>query len=308
MVAQTPAVTQTSVVAQTDTGLHEPFKHQLLTKHFAFYSVTESGLSKYYGEYLEDFLLCLSSNFVTIPSDFHLSFYLYPSLSVLNMEGCTRPPRREIEGRYVQPRNIVFTYEDCGIGTMSHELMHKIVHDNFKNPEPWAKEGIPTFFESAYGYKSASGPVLYAGYQSPWRTAELGKGLVQLTLKEIVAPEDSLNPYQESDKQLLSTFLFHEGKLPEYFKLAKTDNRKGFKTLVEASFGKQLSEIEPAFRQFVQSISANKTILLHLPKSQYFQSQAEFDSFYLAHRNAFEAKPNLTLAKAKLLTSSIKTR
>jgi len=282
-------------------GLHEPFKHQLSSKHFTFYSVTDSKWSKYYADYLEDFLLCLNTNFVSIPANFHVTFYLYPDATTLNLEGCGRPPKRKIEGRYVASRDVIFTYDTCGIGTISHEMMHKIVHEHFKDPEPWAKEGIPTFFENIYGYKNGAGTVLFVGYQSPWRTTELGKGLVDLTLAGIVDPAASVNPYAESDKRVLATFLYHEGRLSEYFKLAKSGQRRGYKTLVEAAFQKPMAEIEPNFKQFVVAIAANKSHLLKLPNSEYFQSEEEFGKFEQAHREAFEAKPSLPPAKMKLV-------
>ena len=291
--------------AQEPNGLHEPFKHQLLTKHFSFYSVTDSTLSKYYGDYLEDFLLCLNANFVPIPANWHLTFYLYPDLATLNLEGCARPPKRGIEGRYVEGRNVVFTYETCGIGTMSHELMHKIVHENFKDPEPWAKEGIPTFFENIYGYKRSEGPVFYMGYQSPWRITELEKQLTHLTVAGIVDPAASVNPFQESDKRLLATFLFHEGKLFEYFKVARSGEHRGYKTLIEAAFQQPLPLIEPRFKEFVQTISTNKVRLLKIPKAEYFHSQAEFDKFEREHRDAFQAKPSLPEAKMRFTSAGV---
>ncbi len=301
--ASTPAQSHGQDVGDWERGLHQPFKYEFSSKHFTFYSVDDTKFSKLYADYLEDFLLILKANYVSIPENFHLTYYLYPDRTTLNMEGCSRPPKRRLEGRYVQSRDVVFSYDTCGIGTLSHELVHKIVHENFKNPEDWAKEGIPTFFENIYGYRGQSGPVLYVGFQSPWRTTELGAELSKLTVQSIIDPSASKNPYQESDKRVLSTFLFSEGKLAEYFKVAKSNDHRGYKTLVEAAFQKPTPQIEPRFKAYVAELSANKSRLLLLPNSAYFSCKADFDKFFHEHERAFTAKPSLTPEKMKLVAN-----
>jgi len=286
-----PDLVTYACLAQSDPKLSEPFKHKFLSKHFVFYSVTDGNWSKQYADFLEDFLVCLDRHFVRIPADWHLTIYLYPDAQTLNLDGCAMRPKEEIMGRYLKGENEVYTYDTCGIGIMAHELMHKVVHENFKEVEPWASEGIPTFFENIYGFKTASGSVFYMGYQNPGRIKELGSGLSQLTIQKIVDPATAVDPSQESDKRLLATFLFYEGKFVDYIKLASAGKHDGYKTIFEAAFKQKMPLLEPRFKKFTKAIEANRKNISHLPSSCYFQSQADFDRFQNDNRDAFQAGP-----------------
>lgn len=272
-------------------GLHEPFKYAYSSKHFSFYTVTNSRWSKYYADYLEDFLLCVNDNFVPVPANFHMIVYLYPDAETLNLEGCATTPRGKIGGRHNSTRNAVFTYDTCGVGLLSHELMHKIVHENFKELEPWANEGVPTLFENLYGYRTKGGTVLYLGYQSPRRIKELGESLTRLSIRGILDPAASVDPYQESDKQILATFLIHENHFAEYVKLAQTGEHQGFATLLEGAFKEKISSIEPRFKKFTTEIMANKKLLLALPDANYFDTKEQFEAFEKQHADSLRSKP-----------------
>jgi hypothetical protein len=292
-----PTTDKNSNSTDANQGLHLPFKYELHSKHFSFYAVTKSESSKNYADYLEDFLAWLNTNLIAVPPKWHLSVYLYPDVATLNAEGCTRGMRRKMEGRFVQSQDAVFSYEECGIGTLTHELMHKVLHENFKELEPWAKEGIPTLFECLYGYKTAAEPNLYIGFQSPWRLRELDTRLSRLTLAEITSPRAAEDPYEESDKRMLSTFLVAQGKLKEYVGLARSGNHRGYNTLVEATFRKQMNEIEPEFKSFIDTIVRNRTKLMAAPPSAYFHERHEFEDFCKRHATALQCPPNPGVAK-----------
>jgi hypothetical protein len=55
-------------------------------------------------------------------------------------------------GVFLYKYNLFATYEDSGLGTFAHEIMHPLVERNLKDRPEWAIEGIPTFFEKFYGY------------------------------------------------------------------------------------------------------------------------------------------------------------
>ena len=55
-------------------------------------------------------------------------------------------------GLFLYKYNLLATYEDSGLGTFAHEIMHPLVERNLKDRPAWAIEGIPTFFEKFYGY------------------------------------------------------------------------------------------------------------------------------------------------------------
>lgn len=49
-------------------------------------------------------------------------------------------------GVYVFKYKFFATYEDSGLGTFAHEILHPLVERNLKDRPQWAMEGIPTFF------------------------------------------------------------------------------------------------------------------------------------------------------------------
>ena len=55
-------------------------------------------------------------------------------------------------GIYLSEYKLFVTYEDSGLGTFTHEIMHPLVERNLGDRPLWAMEGIPTFFEKFYGY------------------------------------------------------------------------------------------------------------------------------------------------------------
>ena len=55
-------------------------------------------------------------------------------------------------GIYVFSKKLLATYEDSGLGTFTHEVLHPLVEENFAHLPAWAFEGVPTFFEKFYGY------------------------------------------------------------------------------------------------------------------------------------------------------------
>ena len=280
---------QGSCLAQSTEPLPPPFREKATSKHFTIYSVNGRDLGKFYCDYLEDFLVCVNNHFGRISPDWNMTINLYPDRKALNDAEVKMGHKADVTG-YVQKYNTLYAYNDAGIGTLSHEVMHKIGYENFKNYEQWAKEGIPCFFEKIYGYKTQTGAVLYLGYQNPWRLKELSPNLAKLTLKDVYSQK--AGPGVESNQRLLSTFLAYEGKLEQYFYNAQYPPKPmKFKTLVEETFQEPLEKIEPRFHDFAMKVKANEVALETLPDSKYFTSKKEFDSFAKANKKAFETLP-----------------
>jgi tetratricopeptide (TPR) repeat protein len=279
---------QGTCFAQSTEPLPPPFREKNTSKHFTIYSVNNRDIGKFYCDYLEDFLVCVNNHFGRISPDWNLTINLYPDRKALNEAEIKMGHKPDVTG-YVQKYNTLYAYNDAGIGTLSHEVMHKIQDENVKTLEQWAKEGIPCFFEKIYGYKTQTGAVLYLGYQNPWRLKELSPNLTKLTLKDILSQK--AGPGVESNQRLLATFLAYEGKLEQYFYNAQYPKPTKFKSLIEGTFQEPLEKIEPRFHDFAQKVKANETALETLPDSKYFTSKKQFDTFAKANKKAFETLP-----------------
>ena len=90
-------------------------------------------------------------------------------------------------GIFLYQHNLLATYEESGLGTFAHEIMHPLVERNLRDRPAWAIEGIPTFFEKFCGYWRDDELVVNWGFQNPWRIKELGANLARLDLQGILA-------------------------------------------------------------------------------------------------------------------------
>lgn len=277
-----------AALGQSTEPLPPPFHEKATSKHFTIYSVNGNDLGRTYCDYLEDFLACVNNHFGKIPPNWNMTVNLYPNRKALNDAEMKMGYKANVTG-YVQKYNTIYAYNDCGIGTLSHEVMHKVMFEDFKTTEQWAKEGIPCFFEKIYGYHTPSGTVLWLGYQNPWRLKELSSSITKLTLKDILTQKAA--PTLESNQRLLSTFLAYEGKLEQYFYMAANEKPKKFKSLVEETFQEPLEKLEPRFQKFCQKIKENEAVLTTLPDSKYFSSKKDFDAFARANQKALATQP-----------------
>ena len=90
-------------------------------------------------------------------------------------------------GIFLYQHNLLATYEESGLGTFAHEIMHPLVERNLRDRPAWAIEGIPTFFEKFYGYWRDDELVVNRGFQNPWIIKEPGANLARLDLQGILA-------------------------------------------------------------------------------------------------------------------------
>ncbi len=182
-------------------------------------------------------------------------------------------------GIYIPKQKMFATYEDSGLGTFAHEIMHPLVERDLKDRPMWAMEGIPTFFEKFYGYWTNDSLVVHWGYQNPWRIAELGTNLTQLDLEQIIS-----NPYQPVEKQesalrMVSMFLWDQGKFKRFLQVIKSRDKAGFDSYFEAAMGKPLEQVVPMWREYLKRVAGKRSEIMQLPNSTIFPDKASFESF-----------------------------
>jgi hypothetical protein len=185
-------------------------------------------------------------------------------------------------GIYLFSRKLLATYEDSGLGTFAHEVLHPLVEANLPHRPAWAIEGVPTFFEKFYGYWNGGQLVLYWGFQNPWRIRELGPEVTRLDLKRIVS-EDGSSEQSESKLRMAAMFLWEQGKLRRFLKLVAANNRLGYPTYFEAAMGMSMGEITPIWQSYLEGIERNRAEMLSLPISTVLGSEAEFRAFVKMH-------------------------
>ena len=190
--------------------------------------------------------------------------------------GVANPPNF---GIFLFQFNLFATYEDSGLGTFAHEIMHPLVERNLRDRPVWAIEGIPTFFEKFYGYWEHGEPVLSWGYQNPWRIEMLGTNLTQLDLKKILSTTETPGKYQESDRRLVSVFLWEQGKFKKFLQLVKKGEKSGYDSYFEAAMEMPVDAIVPLWRNYLKRIAGERDEIMYLPPSTVAPDKSAFQKF-----------------------------
>lgn len=199
--------------------------------------------------------------------DFHL--YLKNKLHIQN------PPNF---GIYIREYKLFATFRGSGIGTFTHEIMHPLVEENLPDRPEWAVEGIPSFFEKFFGYWEGEKLQLQMGYQNPWRVHQLGTGITNLDLKEIVTLK--LRNYAKSSNselRMVSVFIDRQGLLKKYLTLVSSRDKNGYQLYIEAAFEKSIDDIVPLWQAYLEDVSMNRASIYKIPGSSILQSKAEFE-------------------------------
>jgi len=199
-------------------------------------------------------------------------------------------------GIYVFQYKFFATYEDSGLGTFAHEILHPLVERNLKDRPGWAMEGIPTFFEKFYGYWTNNELVTYWGYQNPWRIQQLGNNLAHLDLKEVIAdPKEtgasSAVERSESSWRMASVFLWQQGQFKRFLSLIAARDRAGYPTYFEAAMDMRMEKILPLWQDYLNDVAAHRAHVLQLPTSKILDDHAAFEGFVSANGISLE-QPN----------------
>ena len=179
-------------------------------------------------------------------------------------------------GIYIFAEKLFVTFEDAGIGTFAHEIMHPLIERNLFNCPVWATEAIPAFFEKGFGYWDRDDLVMQWGYQNPWRIQALASGLESLDLAHILADQRPITDSANSDRRLVSVFLWQHGKFRVFLRLIKDQNYLGYGSYFEAAMGKPLREIEPMWKEYLADIASHRTEISRIPASAVFSDRASY--------------------------------
>lgn len=182
-------------------------------------------------------------------------------------------------GIFLFRHNLFATYEGSGLGTFAHEILHPLVESNLKGRPIWAIEGIPAFFEKFYGYWQNDELVLDWGYQNPWRIQALGTNLTRLDLKAILTTTETPGPYNESDRRMVSMFLWEQGKFKRFLQFLRTGDRHGYGSYFEAAMGIPVEKVVPLWQDYLNRVANQKPQIMRLPQSTIFQNESAFHHF-----------------------------
>jgi hypothetical protein len=267
----------------TASDIRKDFNNNIKTEHFDFYfNGAVNNNIREIAKFSEGFLSVLKRDFFNPSFDYPIKVLIFPTRDTFQSYlrtnlGIANPPSF---GIYLAEYKLFATYEESGLGTFAHEIMHPLITKNFPKRPVWADEGIPSFFEKFFGYWNGNDLVLSFGYQNPWRIEELGKRIDDLDLKTILYR--TVNDYsinKNSDLRMVSVFLWRQGKFRRYLDLLSRNDRGVYGTFFEAALGKNLEEIVPIWRQYLRETKINRSYIYRIPPSKVFDNEESYNSF-----------------------------
>ncbi len=259
----------------------EQFPLQQQTKYFDFRYKQNPEIIKAIARFADGFINVVNRNFFKADFDYPIRVLVLEDRTsfkkfLQQQFGIADPPNF---GIFLYQYNLFATYEDSGLGTFAHEIMHPLVERNLKDRPIWAIEGIPTFFEKFYGFWKNDELVVNWGYQNPWRIEMLGTNLVQLDLKEIVSTMETPGKYRESDRRLVSVFLWEQGKFKQFLQLIKNREKNGYDSYFEAAMGMPIDRIVPLWQGYLNKIAVQRREIMRLPPSIILPDEPAFQKF-----------------------------
>ena len=128
-----------------------PFRQQ--SKYFDFQFRQHPERIKSLARFVDAFIDVVNRDFFKAEFDYPIRVVVTENFSthrafVSQQFGVTNPTM----GVFLYKQNLFATYENSGLGTFAHEIMHPLVERNLRDRPPWVIEGILSFFEKFYGY------------------------------------------------------------------------------------------------------------------------------------------------------------
>lgn len=262
-----PAYTQT---------LASRFANHAGGKYFQFHGDLPAQKLALYATFSDMFVELVEQDFFRVKTRFPIQAIVLEDKGsfkhfLRNALGVQTPPDY---GIYLAEAALFVTYDGSGLGTFTHEIMHPLVEESLPHRPAWAMEGIPAFFEKFYGHVQNGRLHVQWGYQNPWRIEMLGPKLKHLKLDRIVNGSEGT-----SEKRLVTVYLNQRGKLKTFLELVQANERRGFRTHLEAAFGKPLKEIEADWKRYLQEIENDRERIMRLPMSRLFDTSDQYRQF-----------------------------
>jgi hypothetical protein len=260
----------------TDWSKKLPQEHK--SRYFTFHYQREGWDAPAFARFADAFVDSVNRDFTKVEFDFPIQVLVLPDRAAfqqfLKKEFVVRDPPDF--GIYFPAFKVFATYEASGLGTFAHEIMHPLVDRNLRDCPMWASEAIPAFFEKFIGYWEGDKLVAKWGYQNPWRIAAIGDKLTGLDLARIVADRRPVTNFNNSERRLVSVFLWRHGKFEHFLRLIARRNREGYSSYFEAAMAMPLKDIVPLWLKYLAEIAEHRRDIMRVPGSVILADQTAF--------------------------------
>lgn len=89
----------------------------------------------------------------------------------------------------------------------------------------------------------------------------------KVRLADVFKTRRPVTSFNNSDRRLVTVFLWQQGKLERFLRLIAARDRAGFRSCFEAAMGKPLKEVEPLWQAYLAEIVAHRAEVMRVPGS-----------------------------------------
>ncbi len=249
------------------------------SRYFTFHYQRETWDAVGFARFADAFVDLVNRDFVAVEFEYPIQVLVLPDRAsfqqFLKKEFVVSDPPSF--GIYFPAFKVFATYEGSGLGTFAHEIMHPLLDRNLQDSPMWAVEAIPAFFEKFIGYWDGDKLVAQWGYQNPWRIELIGDKLTGLDLKRIIADRRPVTNFNNSERRLVTVFLWRQGKFERFLRLLAGRNHNGYGSYFEAAMGMPLKDIVPLWQEYLSEIAEHRADIKRVPVSVVLPNQAAFE-------------------------------
>lgn len=240
--------------------------NELSTRHFEFASDLAPSVLTAYAKSAEDLANYIEKSYHPL-DEAKVSVLILPDEEAL-LAFCKKDykGKNHASGVYSPPLNLVAVAAGKKLdrSALHYQLFKASDRSGNLVHERWSRSGLGKLFQYAYRSESigANAPKSLKGYldleKAKKRITEVKskqelKKLAPLRIANCMSHYDE----QANDGLVMATFLLHQNKLTNYLKLAYQGHRKGYATLVEAAFDRNIEELLPQWRVFLKDVEAS---------------------------------------------------
>lgn len=250
--------------------------HTLKSRYFTFHYQSTEWDAPNFVRFADAFVDLVNRDFLPVQFDYPITVIMLPDKDTYQKFVRREFAQREMPdfGFHSSAFKTFVTYEDTGLGTFAHEIMHPLIDRNLPDAPRWASEAIPSFFEKFFGYWEGDELRAEWGYHNSWRLEKIGENLPFVDLTAIVTHRPPPNDFE---RRLVGLFLWRHGKFENFIRLIAARKRNGFPSYFEAAMEKPMKDILPLWQDYLSEIIANLEPAMKIPSSQILPDRAAFD-------------------------------
>jgi hypothetical protein len=261
------------------TDWSKKFQFERKSHYFEFHYQRETWDATGFARFADAFVDLVNRDFIKVEFDYPIQVLVLPDRA-----GFQQFLKREFRvsdppnfGVYFPAFKVFATYEDSGLGTFAHEIMHPFVDRNLRDCPIWASEAIPAFFEKFIGYWDGDRLMAQWGYQNPWRIEAIGNHLRSLDLTRILTDRRPVTDFNNSERRLVTVFLWQQRKFERFLQLIADRKHTGFASYFEAAMEKPLKEIVPLWQSYLAEIGTHRVDIMRVPGSVVFSDRTTYE-------------------------------